>query len=214
MGNSVRPAQVINMVAGVAMFFFSFMAFFTVGDSGLSSASTNVWQKGLFPLASFVPILGGAVTVLTAIVAFGNPRPPRRILTLDPKQQALLLAFAAAVIMLGYLIMDVEADRGIGFWFLFLGSIGLIVGTVMDVVDAGSPSRATPHSGYPPATPYGGPTRPTYPASVPPGAPPPSAPYPPGVTPPPQPPPAPGFEGGYAPGFGPPPPGKPPTPPG
>ena len=43
-----------------------------------------------------------------------------------------MLTFYAALLALGYLIVDIGVlDRGIGFWFMLIGSIGALVGAIL-----------------------------------------------------------------------------------
>jgi hypothetical protein len=169
---------VIMMVAGATVFVFSFMPFYSV-DAGFETLDANAWEKGLFPLASFVALFGGMLAVMAAVRSFGNVRLPDRVLTFDVKQQGFVLAFSSLVIMLGFLMADTP-DKGIGFWLMMVATVGLVIGSIMDLVEA----PATPYGAYGPP---GG-----YPSGGPGGPPSPYGGYQPGPPP-----------GTYPPGFGP-----------
>lgn len=194
----VRPAWVVLMVASAVTFVFSFTDFYLVGD-GFASESVSAWGKGLFPLATMVPLLGLVAGALAAIRAFGNVTPPT-ILTFTPRQQSLVVTLPALLIMIGFLIVD-GPPKGSGFWFLFMGSIGLVAGAVMDAVDTTVPAPAASAGTYFGSVP-GAPAPPPIPPAPPSYGPPQS------VQPPPQPPvygpPVPGDPDSYPPGFGPP----------
>lgn len=178
-----RPALIVMMAAGAVVFVASFMPFYE-SDDGFASVSANAWDKGLFPLASFVAIIGVVLGILSAVRAFGNVKLPERILTLDIKQQGFVLAFAATVIMIGYLLADTPPKAG-GFWLSILATFGLAVGSIMDLVDVetspygmyGPPTGGPPVGGYVPGSPrppLGGPGRPDAPRPpFPPAGPPP-----------------------------------------
>src|SRR4051794_27623826 len=80
-----KPALMAMMGAGALMFLFSFLPFYKGGDA-FNSVDLNAWDKGLFPLASFVGIFGLVGATMTAVRAFGNVKLPDRILTLSVKQ--------------------------------------------------------------------------------------------------------------------------------
>lgn len=178
-------------------------------DDGASAWNTDL----TFPLATLPAIIGLVVAGIVAASTFGSLEPPT-VAGFSPPQLLVGLATSGALIMMGFLVDGNEdgSTWGIGFWFMLVGSIALLVGTVMELLQGphaagqagyggvggqgyGAPPQG-PHGGYPPAgggfPPAGG-----YP---PPGAPPGPAGPPPGPAGPPGP-------GGYSPPS-PPPPGQ------
>jgi hypothetical protein len=75
--------------------------------------------------------------------------------------------------MFGFLILDTGFDKGIGFWLMMLGTIALIVGSVMETIGF-DPQAAKAGGAAPGAAPPSPPSPPSPPPSSPP-PPPPSA---------------------------------------
>jgi hypothetical protein len=157
-GKKLSPAAIVILAAGVVALVASFLAFYkySYGGVGLSQAeidaaraagltlpsnvgggstSYSAWSNsgfGLFPLA-IVPALFGLIMALqVGLTNFANVTLPERVLGFEWPQIHLLLAAQALLLMLCYLAVDNgSASYGIGFWLMFLASIGLVVGAVM-----------------------------------------------------------------------------------
>lgn len=149
---------------------------------------TTAWstQFGM-PLFTWPALIGLAVAGLVAADAFSNFDPPE-VAGFSAPQLLTALAFSGALMMVGFLIMGTEDGQefGIGFWFMLLGSLALLAGTVMELLQgpAGSVRAAGGPTSYgtPPAPGYGAPPAPGgYDPQQPPG--PPGPPQPPGPDP-------------------------------
>ncbi|MEO6988653.1 MAG: hypothetical protein ABI239_08390 [Aquihabitans sp.] len=153
MNTTPKPSQIVLMASGAVAFVFSFLPFFEI-NYGFSSESVNAWSGdgGTLFIASWTAVFGLIVGGLVAAVVFGNVSLPERILTFSWKQIYFVLSFAGFIIMLGYLIGGPSgADKGFGFWLMLLGSIGLLAGSVMELLDD---EAAAPSAG--PNNPTGG----------------------------------------------------------
>ena len=144
-----KPSQIVIMASGAVCFIFSFLAFVKVpGDS------KGGWGSGIFPFGAFVGIFGLACAVVVALALFSDVKLPDNVLTFNTKQLLFILAFTSAVIMISFLLIDYfGADKGIGLYLCLLGSIGLVVGTVMELLDTSTGTTAPPPPGQP-GTPF------------------------------------------------------------
>jgi len=137
MNNNVTPPQIIIMAAGAVMLIGSFLDFFS---------GQNAWSSGALPIITLAAWIGIAMAVIIALQAFANVKLPDRVLTFTWPQLHLVLAVYAALLMLSWLLLKVPGslDRGAGFWLMFLGAAGLVVGAVM--MRNESPASAGPSS--------------------------------------------------------------------
>ena len=122
------------MVAGLVALISAFLAWISIpGVEGFGGGSdSNAFDKGLFPIATYIPLIGLIMGVQIALAKVANVNFPDRVLGFSWPQIHLALAIFAVLIAIGYLIMDVGgADKGIGLWLGLLASIGLVVGAVM-----------------------------------------------------------------------------------
>jgi len=154
MKNQPKPGQIVLMASGAVMLIFSFFAFYEVdlGQFG-GDQSWNAWNSDAgFPLSWWPVLFGVAIAVLVALTVFASVKLPDQVLSFSWKQIIFMLAFTSFVIMLGFLLLDLGgADKGIGFWFMLLASIGLLVGSVLELQDK---SSTTGPSRQGPATPF------------------------------------------------------------
>jgi hypothetical protein len=156
----------IMMGGGIVTLLFSFLAFYKFG-----SVSRSAWGSGLFPIATYVALFGLIIGGSTALRIFAGTKLPEPLVGFTWKQIRLALAIFAGLLMLGYLIVDKGGlSFGIGFWVMFLGTIALVVGTVMETIGF-DPQAAKGGGG---AAPGASPPAPPPPPSSPP-PPPPSA---------------------------------------
>jgi hypothetical protein len=139
------------MVSGALAFISLFLAWYSVDfGPGLGSEDANALDEGLFPLATYIPLIGLAMGVLVALTAFANVNLPENVFGFTWSQIYVALGVFAALLGLGFLLRDAGgADRGIGLWLGLLASIGLVVGAVMyhlegDRADAASSAPPTP----------------------------------------------------------------------
>jgi hypothetical protein len=159
--------DIIMMAGGAVCLLFSFFAFYS-----FASIDTSAWGSGLFPLATYVALFGLIVGGSVALTKFANVNMPEPILSFSWKQIRLALSIFAGLLMLGFLILDTGFDKAIGFWLMLLGTIALIVGSVMETIGF-DPQAAKATGG---AAPGAAPPSPPSPPSPPPGSPPPPPP--------------------------------------
>jgi hypothetical protein len=115
------PGEIVIMAAGAVMLVFSFFNF---------AADTSAWGKGLFPIATLLPIYGVVMALQIALTRFANVKLPDQVFGFTWEQVHLALAIMAGLMALAFLITD-TTDKQIGLWFEVLGGIALAVGAVM-----------------------------------------------------------------------------------
>jgi hypothetical protein len=146
--NQPKPSQIVIMVSGLVAFISLFFNWFDA-PSGFSGGE-NGFGNGLFPMATYIGLIGLIMGGLVALTTFANVSLPDRLFGFTWTQINLVLAVFAGLIAIGYLLVDKGGwDAGIGLWLGFLASAGLITGAVMehmqsDEASAGAPSGAPP----------------------------------------------------------------------
>jgi len=149
MKNQPKPGQIVLMASGAVMLIFSFFEFYKPA-SPFTGDGINAWDTdGFFPLTWWPVLFGVAIAVLVALRVFASVSLPDQVLSFSWKQIYFVLAFASFVIMLGFLFVDIGGllDKAVGYWFMLLASVGLLVGSVLELQDkstASGPSRQGP----------------------------------------------------------------------
>lgn len=195
MKRQVTVAQLVVLASAAVTLLFSFFPF--LGVSGLEEADRNAWGSGMFPLATYPALIAAGIGVLVALSALGGVKLPDRVLGYSWPQIYAAAAVFALLIMLGWLIVDKGGwSLQYGAVLMLLGSIGLVVGTTMELLGMGSSVLTSPAAaGVSPAEVPPPPAPPTQvpPTQAPPAPAPPAPPTPPAPTAsaPPPPPPAP-----------------------
>ena len=124
------PAEITILAGAGVVLIFSFLAFYEV-SVGSFSDSRNAWGTGLFPLATLIVVFAVAAGLIVGLDLLGV-KVPDRIATFTRVQVLLVCGGFATLQAIAYLITDHSgADFGIGFWFMLLGSIAVLVGAVM-----------------------------------------------------------------------------------
>jgi hypothetical protein len=127
---SPNPAEITVLAGAAVVLIFSFLSFYEVSAFG-HSVSQSAWGTGLFPLATLIVVFAVIAGVLVLLPVVGVTVPDR-VATFTRGQILLLCGAFATIQSLGYLIVDKGGlDFGIGFWFMLLGSIAVLVGAVM-----------------------------------------------------------------------------------
>ncbi|CAN5872629.1 hypothetical protein BH23ACT2_BH23ACT2_30250 [soil metagenome] len=152
MNTTPKPSQIVIMASGAVTFLFSFFAFFT-----FFGESRNAWSgdAGTLFMATWPALFGLIAAGLAALGAFAadNVTLPDRVLTFTLAQVTFVLAFTSFVIMFGYLLGGGAGDgagKGFGFILMLLGSVGLLVGAVMELLGVGENATSSGQSGTPP----------------------------------------------------------------
>ncbi|MGI8937139.1 MAG: hypothetical protein ACR2JF_02775 [Iamia sp.] len=149
----------MTAAAGILTFPFSFVRIAKVdvgpfgSDLGWSVWTVNNVNPGLFGIGTFIPLFalvaGGAA--LAASFAKGmSSKSFGGFSLLQVQQVAAVMAF---LLWFGYLVGIVlgDADMGLGLFLLFLGTAGVLAGTVLTTLDARK--AGAPAVGPPPAAP-------------------------------------------------------------
>jgi hypothetical protein len=124
------PAEITILAGAGVVLIFSFLAFYEVSVGNFSD-SRNAWGTGLFPLATLIVVFAVAAGLIVGLDLLGV-KVPDRIATFTRAQVLLVCGGFATLQAVAYLITDHSgADFGIGFWFMLLGSIAVLVGAVM-----------------------------------------------------------------------------------
>lgn len=118
---SPTPGEITIMAAGAVMIIFSFVSF--AGD-------TSTWGKGLFPIATLLPLYGLIMGLQIALTRFASLKLPDSVLGFSWEQVHLALGAMAAVMAVGWLLTD-YGSKQVGMWFEIIGGIALVVGAVM-----------------------------------------------------------------------------------
>ncbi len=137
------------MASAAVMLVGSFLDFFKVDFPG-GSEGESAWGSGLFPIAIYPLLFALLMAGHIAAVSFADPRLPEHLLGFTWRQLHLALGAFAALIMVGYLIVDKGgADFGAGFFLMLLSAIGLVVGAVLLQKESSAPV-----AGSTPPTPF------------------------------------------------------------
>ncbi len=115
------PGEIVIMAAGAVMLIFSFFNF---------ASDTNAWGKGVFPVATLLPLYGVIMAAQIALSRLGGTNLPDGIAGFTWEQVHLGLGAMAGLMALGFLSTDV-ADKQIGLWVEVLGGLALAVGAWM-----------------------------------------------------------------------------------
>jgi hypothetical protein len=127
--NKLTPGNWTILIGGVVGFIASFLPFYT-----FHSFSTSAWSSdaNLLGNATLPAIFGLIMALHVAGTSFANVSLPPRVAGFTWNQIHLLLGFQAAVMMLCWLARDKSAlGFGIGFVFMLLASVALLVGAIM-----------------------------------------------------------------------------------
>ena len=134
--------QAIVMVAGVLLFIWGFLPWYS--DAG---GSANAWSTetipGLLLTATWVPLLSLAIVVFIAIKAFGDGFPDS-VLGFSWAQLAIVVGFIDVLISLGFLVANRSLgslgslNLGPGLILSFITSLVLLGGAVMDHLGKGA----------------------------------------------------------------------------
>ena len=143
MTNKLSPPGIVILAAAAVMLIGSFLGFYTISGFG-GSASFNAWSGGsgfgIFGIATVVVLCGIVMGTQVALAAFATGvSVPDKLLGLTWDQIHLALGFQAALMMLAFLVRSKgPLSFGIGFWFMLLAGIALLVGAIMRVTGAGT----------------------------------------------------------------------------
>jgi hypothetical protein len=134
MPKKVTVADLVMGAGGLVTFLFSFFAFFK--ERGFKASA---WDGDAGAFATTVPAILGLVMVVWIALQLAGVSLPDQVLTYNHAQLKGTWGIAAAGIMLSWISADFGgADKGVGFWFMFIGSFAMAVGAVMALLGKGS----------------------------------------------------------------------------
>lgn len=133
MPKKVSVADLVMGVGGLVTFLFSFFAFFKEGRF-----TASAWDGDAGAFATTVPAILGLVMVVWIGLQLAGVSLPDQVLTYNQAQLKGTWGIAAIGIMLSWISADFGgAGKGVGFWFMFLGSAAMGVGAVMALLGKG-----------------------------------------------------------------------------
>lgn len=160
---------IVTAVAGFLTFIFSFVQIAKVdvgfggGDIGWSVWTVDNVGPGLFGVGTYIPLFALIAAGVALAGAFTKGLAGKTVGGFTLGQIQLVAAVFAFLLWLGYLVNIVlgEADPGLGLLLLFIGTAGVVGGTVLTMLDAKKAGVATapayPVAGAAPSWPQSGP---------------------------------------------------------
>ena len=143
MPKKVTIADLVMGVGGLVTFLFSFFAFFKEGRF-----TASAWDGDAGAFATTVPAILGLVMVVWIGLQLAGVSLPEQVLTYNHAQLKGTWGISALGIMLSWISADFGgAGKGVGFWFMFLGSAAMAVGAVMALLGKGSEMIDIPGGG-------------------------------------------------------------------
>jgi hypothetical protein len=118
--------QIMVMAAGVLMFIWGFLAWYSSPGGSANAWSTST-IPGLALTATWVPLLSLAIAVLVAIKAFGSGLPDR-VWGFSWAQLSVVVGFFDVLVTFGFLV----ANRSLGT----IGTLSLGVGLILSFITA------------------------------------------------------------------------------
>lgn len=147
MKNKLTISDLVMGAGGLVAFLFSFLAFFKLGDKGI-----NAWDGDGGAFATTVPAILGLVMVVWIVLELTGVSLPEKVLTYNRAQLKGTWGIAATGIMFSWISADFgSADKGAGFWLMFIGSLAMAIGAVMALLGKGTETVDIPGSPEPEA---------------------------------------------------------------
>ena len=123
-----EPGWFVLALAGLAAILGSFLPFYTfTGD-----VSATVWNRGLFPTATLIPLLGFAIGVEALFVLIRGREPRSPFLNFTWEQVRLAVGAFMILLALSYVVQDrAGGTLGIGYLVLSVSALATFAGGVM-----------------------------------------------------------------------------------
>jgi hypothetical protein len=123
-----EPGWFVLALAGLAAILGSFLPFYTyTGD-----VSATVWNRGLFPTATLIPLLGFAIGVEALFVLIRGREPRSPFLNFTWEQVRLAVGAFMILLALSYVVQDrAGGTLAIGYLVLSLSALATFAGGVM-----------------------------------------------------------------------------------
>jgi hypothetical protein len=134
MQNKISVADLIIGAGALVTFVFSFLSFFKLGDEGISA-----WDGDAGAFATTTPAILALVMLVWIVLELAGVSLPEQVITFNRDQLKATWAIGAFGIMLSWISADFgRADKGAGFWLMFLGSMAMAAGAVMALMGKGT----------------------------------------------------------------------------
>lgn len=115
--------------SGVALFFFSFLPWFTLGGFGSRSAWSNLFSM----LAVLLAMVTVVVLVIDVLLEADLPELPIAMSQAYLVASGIVLVLIILQLLVGDSVGPFDLDRGVGLWLGLLAGIGMVVGGVLEV---------------------------------------------------------------------------------
>lgn len=134
MQSKITVSNLIMGIGGLVTLIFSFLAFIKYGGDG-----RNAWSSDAFAFASTVPAILALIMVIWIVLELAGVSLPEQVLTFNGDQMKTTWGIGAFGIMLSWISVDFGgADKGAGFWLMFIGSLAMAIGAVMALLGKGT----------------------------------------------------------------------------
>ncbi len=135
--DKLRPPNLVILISGAVMLIASFLPFTETG-----SHSSSAWGKYYFLIATIPALLGIAMAVQVALVAYApHVKLPEKVFGFTWTQVHLVGGFQATMMMLALFVRDNGGlSRGIGLYLMLLAAIGLLAGAVLRMQEQKTPT--------------------------------------------------------------------------
>lgn len=153
MGKKISVANLVMLAGGAVTLLFSFFAFYKYGDEGYSA-----WNGDTGAFVTTIPAILAIAMVAWGVAELAGVSLPGNVLTFNGAQLKATWGISAAGVLIAFLTTD--GDKGIGFWFMLIGSLAMAAGAVMallgkgtDIVDLGKIGSSGGNAAPPPPPP-------------------------------------------------------------
>jgi hypothetical protein len=143
MSNKLSVANLVMLVGAAFTLFFSFFDFYTFPSE--DDLDTSAWSTDQFGLAfaTAIPAILAVIMIIFIILELAGVKLPDQVLTFTPAQMKATWGIGALGVMLGFASANFDfggpsSGKGVGFWFMLLGSAVMTAGAVMSLLGKGN----------------------------------------------------------------------------
>jgi len=142
------PGQIMVMAAGVLMFIWSFLAWYS-SPTGSANAWSTATIPGLVLTATWVPLLSLAIAALVAIKALGSL--PDRVWGFSWAQLSVVVGLFDVLITFGFLVANRSLGSfgtltlGAGLILSFITALVMLAGAILDHAGVGADNSSSNH---------------------------------------------------------------------
>ena len=127
--SKLTPGNLTILIGGIVGFIASFLPFYSFHGFTVSAWNSSSYLLGN---ATLPAIFGLIMALHVAGTSFGNVTLPPRVAGFTWNQIHLLLGLQATIMMVAWLARDKSVlSFGIGFVFMLLAAVALLVGAIM-----------------------------------------------------------------------------------